>query len=82
MTHKLKDTVTELIQQSNAEMVQLSAKSGVGLLGSFAAMSINDWAGLIVAILTGIYMCFQIESAWRNRKAAKQNLKNAKDASK
>jgi len=76
------DSIKELLHQSNTEVVQLSAKTGIGLVGSLTAMSINDWAGLIVAILTGIYMCFQIESAWRNRKAAKQNLKNAQDASK
>lgn len=82
MKDQLKHQINDLLHQSNTEVVQLGAKASVGLVGSFAAMSINDWAGLIVAILTGIYMCFQIESAWRNRKAARQNLKNAKDASK
>jgi hypothetical protein len=74
------DSIKELLHQSNNEVVQLSAKTGVGLVGSLTAMSVNDWAGLIVAILTGIYMCFQIESAWRNRKAAKQHQQNAKNA--
>lgn len=69
-------SVKELVDQSNHELVQLSAKGSIGIVGTFASMSINDWAGLIVAILTGVYMCFQIESAWRNRKAAKQNQKN------
>lgn len=78
----MRDKINELIHQSNVEVAQLGAKTGIGLIGSFTAMSINDWAGLIVAVLTGIYMCFQIESAWRNRRAAKQNLQNAKDASK
>lgn len=82
MKDQLKHQINDLLHQSNTEVVQLSTKTGIGLVGSLTAMSINDWAGLIVAILTGIYMCFQIESAWRNRKAARQNLKNAKDASK
>lgn len=75
----MKDEITKLIHQSNTEALELGVKGSVGLAGSFAAMSINDWAGLIVAILTGIYMCFQIESAWRNRKAAKINQKKAQE---
>lgn len=75
----MKDEITKLIHQSNTETIELGVKGTVGLAGSFAAMSINDWAGLIVAILTGIYMCFQIESAWRNRKAARINQKKAQE---
>ena len=78
MTNKVED----LVQQAQSQTVDLAVKGSLGLAGTFTSMSINDWAGLIVAILTGIYMCFQIESAWRNRKAAKQNLKNAKDDAK
>lgn len=75
----MKDQVKDLMSQSQTQVVELAAKGGVGLAGTFATMSINDWAGLIVAILTGIYMCFQIESAWRNRKAAKINQKKAQE---
>lgn len=74
------DQVKQLIAQSNAQVGELAVKGGLGMAGTFASMSINDWAGLIVAILTGIYMCFQIESAWRNRKAAKTRQKTAEDA--
>lgn len=73
----MSDEVKNLIHQSNVQFGELGAKTTVGLVASFASMSINDWAGLIVAILTGIYMCFQIESAWRNRKAAKIKQKTA-----
>lgn len=75
----MKDEIKELFHQSNSQAVELAAKGSAGFVGSFAAMSINDWAGLIVAILTGIYMCFQIESAWRNRKAAKMRQKQIRD---
>lgn len=51
----------------------IAAKSGTGFLGSFAAMTVNDIAGLVVAALTGIYMCFQIEAAYQRRKARKKN---------
>jgi prefoldin subunit 5 len=66
----MKQTAKELVQQSNIDMAVLVPKSGVGLFGSFAAMTINDLAGLLVAILTGVYMTLQIESAWRKRKQA------------
>lgn len=44
------------------------AKSCVAIIGTFGAMSINDWVGLVVGVLTAIYMVFQIEAAWRRRK--------------
>lgn len=72
----MSDQVKDLLAQSNVQVGELAVKGGLGLAGTFASMSINDWAGLIVAILTGVYMCFQIESAWRNRKVAKQRQKN------
>lgn len=75
----MKDEIKELFHQSNSQAVELAAKGSAGLVGSFAAMSINDWAGMIVAILTGIYMCFQIEAAWKNRKYAKERLKKSNE---
>ncbi len=78
----MKDEIKDLLHQSQTQTVELVAKGGAGLAGSFAAMSINDWAGLIVAVLTGVYMCFQIEAAWRNRKAAKTRQKSAESESK
>lgn len=68
----------DLIHEANADMIAMGAKGSVGLMGSFAAMSINDWAGLIVAVLTGIYMCFQIEAAWKKRKES-QKITKAKN---
>lgn len=75
----MKKDIQELFDQSNHQTVELGVKGTVGLTGSLMAMSLNEWAGFLVAVLTGIYMCLQIESAWRNRKAAKENWKNAKD---
>lgn len=75
----MKDEIKQLINQSNQETMELSVKGSIGLVGSFTAMSINDWAGLIVAILTGIYMCFQIESAWCNRRNARGQEKKSKE---
>lgn len=62
--------VQNLISESNLDYLHAGAKGGVGFVGSIAAMSINDIAGLVVAVLTGVYMAFQIEAAWRKRKAA------------
>ena len=73
----MSDSIKELVQTSNAQLGELAAKGGGGLFLTFTAMSVNDWAGLIVAILTGIYMCFQIEAAWHNRKTAKAKRKTA-----
>jgi len=67
----MSDQVKDLVAQSNIQVGELTVKGGLGIIGTFTSLSINDWAGLIVAILTGVYMCFQIESAWRNRKSAK-----------
>lgn len=58
----------KLIQNISVEEIEASAKTGGGFLGAFAAMSINDIAGLVVAILTGVYMLLQIEAAWTRRK--------------
>lgn len=57
------------------EMVQLVPKAGVGVVGSLTAMTINDWVGLLVGILTAIFMAFQIEAAYRKRKIAIQREK-------
>lgn len=64
------DKIKEPINGNYTDMAQIGAKISVGFGGAFTAMSINDIAALIVAILTGIYMCFQIEAAWRKRKEA------------
>lgn len=74
------DSIKELVQTSNSQLGEVALKGGGGLAVTFASMSINDVAGLIVAILTGIYMCFQIESAWRNRKSAKMKQKKIQDS--
>lgn len=66
------ERVKQLIQESNAEIGVGIAKGGAGLGATITAMSINDFAGLVVAILTGIYMIFQIEAAWHKRKEAKK----------
>ena len=55
-----------------------SAKVGVGFGGALAAMTINDIMGLVVAILTAIYMLLQIEGALVKRKKARRRLKRAK----
>ncbi len=73
----MNDSVKDLIQQSNMQLGEVAAKGGGSIGVTLFAMSVNDWAGLIVAILTGIYMCFQIEAAWHNRKTAKAKRKTA-----
>lgn len=60
----------QLIREANLDVIAAGGKGSVGIVGAFAAMSINDWAGLFVAVLTGVYMGFQIEAAWRKRRIA------------
>lgn len=73
------DKVKQLINESNHDLTDMSIKTGsvVGL--NFAAMSINDWMGFIVAFLTAIYMILQIESVWQKRKEARARKKVLKD---
>lgn len=71
----MKNKAQELIQEANVDLIHAGGKGGVGFMGSIAAMSINDIAGLVVAILTGIYMLLQIEAALAKRKAAKEEKK-------
>ncbi len=59
-----------LMKNQSIEYVEIGLKSGVGITGSLTAMTINDMVALIVGFLTGIYMLFQIEAAWRKRKNA------------
>ena len=66
MIDKVKDLEQKLAMDYPA--VDVAVKGGGSLGATFGAMSINDIAGLIVAFLTGIYMLFQIEAAWRRRK--------------
>lgn len=71
------DKTRQLVHEANLDLGAAAIKGGGGFMATFAAMSINDIAGLIVAILTGIYMCFQIEAAWQKRKEAKKRRKDA-----
>lgn len=64
------EEVQKLLHESQIDLAHAGAKGSAGFAAVFASMSINDIAGLVVAVLTGIYMAFQIESAWRKRKAA------------
>lgn len=59
--------IQQKVAQSPHEVLETGVKGGVGAVGSFAAMSINDWAGLIVAVLTGIYMLLQILEILRKK---------------
>jgi hypothetical protein len=51
----------------------LAAKGGFGFGASFATMTINDWAGLLVAVLTSIYMTIQIVLAWKRMQKESKN---------
>lgn len=63
------DKVEQIIADSNHHLIEAGGKSSVGFLGAIGAMTINDMVGLVVGLLTAVYMCFQIESVWRKRKA-------------
>lgn len=62
----------KLSHEANLDIAAGLTKGGGGLIATLTAMSINDIAGLVVAILTGIYMCLQIEAAIVKRKEAKK----------
>lgn len=66
------ERIEKLIHDSNVDLGKAAANGGVGFLVSLGAMTINDWAALIVAILTAIYMLLQIEAAWQRRREAKE----------
>ena len=70
----IKDEIKEMAQRvvESPNSYEVAAKSTVGFGGAFAAMSINEIAGLVVAVLTAIYMIFQIEAAWIRRKELKK----------
>lgn len=58
------------------EMAPTMPKVGVGFMGSFAAMTFNDWIGALVGIATLIFFILQIEAAIHKRKnRQKQNEK-------
>ena len=67
------DKMQRLIHEANSDLSTATFKSGLGFLSAGAAMTLNDWAGLIVAFLTAIYMILQIEIAWHKRKIAKKH---------
>ena len=71
----IKDEIKEMAQRvvESPNTIEITAKSSIGFGGAFAAMSINEIAGLVVAILTAVYMIFQIEAAWMRRKERKKN---------
>lgn len=70
---EIKDMTQKVIESPNT--LEITTKSSIGFGGAFAAMSINDIAGLTVAILTAVYMLFQIEAAWVKRKKRKESNK-------
>lgn len=53
--------------------MEVSAKTGAGFGGSLLAMSLNEWAGLLVAVLTAIYMVLQIQDILRKRRNENRN---------
>lgn len=56
---------------SDYPVIDGATKAGVGFGATIGSMSINDWMGLAVGFATLIYMCFQIDAAWRRRKKEK-----------
>lgn len=63
---KPQDAIQKILPQPHT--VEVVGKTGAGFGGSLLAMSLNEWAGLVVAILTAIYMVLQIQDILRKRK--------------
>lgn len=73
----MKQEIQKITHAVDATVIESTTKTGVGFMGAFAAMTINDMAGLVVAVLTAVYMVFQIEAAWQRRKKRKdEGLRN------
>lgn len=64
------DKIQQLAHEAKIDMAHAGLNGGIGFGGTFAAMSINDWMGFCVGLLTAIYMLFQIEAAYRKRRIA------------
>lgn len=81
MRSEAKDLMQKAAQEVSQPIVEIGTKTSIGITGTIAAMTIHDFAGLIVAFLTAIYMVLQIESAWQKRKKriAKKKDKEAKN---
>lgn len=75
----MKEQIQKISHAVDTSIVESTTKTGVGFMGAFAAMSINDIAGLVVAVLTAVYMVFQIEAAWQRRKKRKDDGLRNKD---
>jgi ethanolamine transporter EutH len=78
----IKNKIENLAHSIPNNVIESSAKTTLGFTGAFAAMSINEIAGLVVAILTAIYMVFQIEAAWKRRKIDKHKAQVYKNKGK
>lgn len=72
----IKQVITKAF--SDHQGIELAAKAGVGFGGAGVAMTVNDIAGLVVALLTAIYMAFQIEAAIAKRRERIKKAKNDK----
>lgn len=68
---KPQDAIQKILPQPHT--VEVVGKTGAGFGGSLLAMSLNEWAGLVVAILTAIYMVLQIQDILRKRKNENSN---------
>ena len=75
----MKQEIQKITHAVDSTVIESTTKTGVGFMGAFAAMSINDIAGLIVAVLTAVYMLFQIEAAWQRLKKRKDDSLRNKD---
>jgi preprotein translocase subunit SecF len=63
--------VTNLIQESNHDLIHAGGKGVIGFGGAITAATINTWVGIAAGLLTCIFMALQIEAAWRKRQSAK-----------
>lgn len=69
----LKQQMQKAVESVGPNVIEPVGKTTVGFTGAAAAMSINDIAGLVVAIMTAVYMAFQIEAAYARRKKRRES---------
>lgn len=73
------EKVQQLMREANHDFMEAGLKGSVGAAGTITAATINTWIGITAGLMTCVYMAFQIEAAWRKRKAAIEKHKEIKN---
>lgn len=62
----------QAIPEHNQEVLSGGGKTAVGIYGTVTAATVHTWIGILVGILTCIFMALQIEYIWYKRKISRE----------